>query len=280
MTAMTPGPPPQLDLRVGLGADGGTAILHRHVAWPWSLPRGFRLRGREGPLTVLPQAAGAALLPGDHWRHRILLQDGHLHLVTAGAGLVHSGGPDGGAAMAHVDWSVEVAQGRLALLPDPWVLSPGARMAQRMRVVLPADACLALMEGVCLRGAPTPATGWDSDTVIRRPSGQVVLRDRQRASGDQLARLAGLPGGMRAFGQVLLLAPAAQLAALDIAMGPWDDSDVWGAVAPLRGDAGVMIRLAATSGGALSAALDAWRARLVAGLQAPLSRGAGADASR
>lgn len=260
MTLQSPEPPRQLDLRVGAGADGGTAILHRHVAWPWSLPRGFRLRGRDGPLTVLPQAAGAALLPGDHWRHRIVHEAGHLHLITAGAGLVHFGG------QARVDWDIEVRQGTLALLPDPWVLSPGARIAQRMRVVLAEGACLVLMDGVCLRGPALPDLSWHSDTVIRRPLGQVLLRDLQRADGDQLARLADLPGGMRAFGQVVLVAPAAWLAPLCITPGPWDGAGVWGAVAPLRDDAGLMIRLAATSGGALSAALDHWRDRLRAGL--------------
>lgn len=256
MTHPAPDPTCQLDLRAGPGADGGTAILHRHVAWPWSLPRGFRLRGRDGPLTVLPQAAGAALLPGDHWRHRILLQDGHLHLITAGAGLVHSGG------QAQVDWDLDVRHGTLALLPDPWVLSPGARMAQRQRVVLAEGACLALMEGLCLRDGTGSPVSWDSDTIIRRPCGQVVLRDLQRTEGKHLSAIAGLPGTMRAFGQVLLVAPAARLTPLRIATGAWQARGVWGAVAPLRNEAGLMIRMAATSGGALSAALDHWRARL------------------
>lgn len=266
MSLQPPEPPRQLDLRVGPAADGGTALLYRHVAWPWSLPRGFRLQGRLGPLTILPQAAGAALLPGDHWRHRVVLEAGDLHLVTAGAGLVHSGVPGVSDGRSQVDWAIEVRDGTLALLPDPWVMSPGAAMSQVMRVTVAEGATVALMDGVCLRGAPHPATTWESDILIRRPCGGIVLRDLQRTGGDQVARLAGLPKGIQAFGQVLLLAPAARLAALQIESGPWDDADVYGAVAPLRGGAGVIIRLAATSGGALSAALDRWRARLTAGL--------------
>lgn len=242
-------PPCQFDLRVGRGRDGGTAILSRHVAWPWSLPRGFRLSGRDGPLTVLPQAAGAALLPGDHWRHRIALEDGHLQLVTAGAGLAHSGGP------AQVDWQVRVAAGRLAMLPDPWVLSPGAQMFQRQEIGLGPGADLAVMDGFCLRGG---GAAWRSETVIRR-EGRLLLRDDQRADPDQLARIADLPGGMRAFGQILLVTDRARPG---IGPGPWQADGVWGAASVLRGDAGILVRLAAVSGGALSAALDQWRALL------------------
>ncbi|MTE01474.1 urease accessory protein UreD [Paracoccus sp. YIM 132242] len=237
-------------MRVGRGRDGGTAILSRHVAWPWSLPRGFRLAGRDGPLTVLPQAAGAALLPGDHWRHRIAVEDGHLHLVTAGAGLAHSGGP------SRVNWQVSVAAaGRLAMLPDPWVLSPGAQMHQRQEIDLGPGADLAVMDGFCLRGG---GAAWRSETVIRR-GGRILLRDDQRVDPDQLARIAGLPGGMTAFGQILLVTDRALPG---IGPGPSDADGVWGAASVLRGDAGILVRLAAVSGGALSAALDLWRARL------------------
>ncbi len=240
----------QFALRVGIGPDGGTAILDRHVEWPWSLPRGFRLAGQDGPLTVLPQAAGAALLPGDHWRHSVTLQDGHLHLITAGAGLAHSGG------LARVDWDVDVVSGRLAMMADPWVMSPGAVMDQRQTIDLGAGAELILMDGFCLRGAPA---AWRSQTTIRR-NGRLLLRDDQNAAPDQMARIAALPQGMRAFGQIIVVTDRPDR--LGITTGPVQADGIWGAAATLRGDAGVIIRLAATSGGALSAALDGWRTRL------------------
>jgi len=245
----------QFDLRVGIGRDGGAAILARHVAWPWSLPRGFRLAGPQGPLTVLPQAAGAALLPGDHWRHRILQEAGELHLITAGAGLAHAGGP------ARVDWQVTVASGRLAMLPDPWVLSPGAQMRQRQEIDLGPEAELALIDGFCLRDGPAE---WASETVIRR-EGRLLLRDSQRADPAQLRRIADLPGAFRAFGQILLVMDPARLHRLGIVAGPIRGSGFWGAIAPLRAGAGMIVRLAAVSGGALASALDQWRIRLRAG---------------
>lgn len=246
----------QFDLRVGIGRDGGTAILARHVAWPWSLPRGFRLSGPQGPLTVLPQAAGAALLPGDHWRHRIVQEAGDLHLITAGAGLAHAGGS------AQVDWQVTVASGTLAMLPDPWVLSPGAEMRQRQEIDLGPDAELALIDGFCLRDGPA---AWASETVIRR-EGKLLLRDSQKADPAQLQQIADLPGGLCAFGQILLVMNPARLDRLGMVEGPIGRDGFWGAVAPLRAGAGMIVRLAAVSGGALASALDQWRARLREGL--------------
>ncbi|WP_245155788.1 urease accessory protein UreD [Paracoccus ravus] len=242
----------QFELRTGLGPDGGTAILGRHVEWPWPLPRGFRLAGREGPLTILPQAAGAALLPGDHWRHRLVHEAGQLHLVTAGAGLAHGGGP------ARVDWQVTVGGGTLAMLPDPWVLSPGADMAQRQEFDHGADAALALIDGFCLRDGPAD---WRSQTQIRR-AGRVILRDCQRADRAQLARIAELPGAMRAFGQVIVVAEPARLAGLGIVPGTQGGDGLWSAAAALRENAGVIVRIAAISGGVLAAALDRWRVLL------------------
>lgn len=238
----------QFDLHVGRGADGGTAILSRHVAWPWSLPRGFRLAGRCGPLTVLPQAAGAALLPGDVWRHRVRLDSGRMHLVSAGAALAHGGA-------ARVDWDLSVQGGVLALMPDPWVLSPGARVVQRIEATLAPGTGLVLMDGFCLRdNAATDGTGWDSETIIRGGGG-VLLCDRQIADAAQMNRLACLPGRMRAFGQVLIVMPSPP----ELPHGPWDQDGVWGATAPLRDGAGLMIRLAAVDGGRLSAAMDRLR---------------------
>lgn len=244
-------PPCQFDIRVGRGRDGGTTILSRHVAWPWSLPRGFRLQGRDGPLTVLPQAAGAALLPGDHWRHRIDVENGHLHLITAGAGLTHSGGT------ARTEWQVVVRDGKLAMMPDPWVLSSGAQMQQIQNIELGQNAELVVMDGFCLRSG---SASWRSETVIRR-EGQILLRDDQRADPDQLLRIAQLSGGMTAFGQILMVTRNARPG---INIGQLDGEGVRGAVATLRGDAGILVRLTAVSGGALSAALDQWRRRLAA----------------
>jgi len=261
--------PPQLDLELGLGRDGGTAILRRHVAWPWSLPRGFRLAGAAGPLTVLPQAAAAALLPGDHWRHRIVLGPGaRLHLVTAGATVVHSEPARPAPRPSRAEWVLSVAAGAaLSHVPDPMVLSPGARVTQTLQAEVAEDGVLLLFDGLCRRDPAAPVLGghWASLIEIRRPSGAVVLRDRQRAEETALADLHALPiGAAAAFGTALIVAAPAQLEALApmLAPGPWEHQGVWGAADSLRHGQGIVLRLAARSGGALSAAFDALRGAL------------------
>ncbi len=258
----------QLNLVVGIGADGGTSILRRHVAWPWSLPRGFRLAGPGGPLTVLPQGAAAALLPGDHWRHRVTLGPGAaLHLISAGAMPVHAEPAKPSPRLSRSDWSLRVGAGAaLSHVPDPYVLMTGAQVSQALVADLARDAVFVLFDGFCRRNPQDAAQGgsWFSDILIRREGGPVLMRDRQCVTEADLLRLRALPGQAAAFGTAVIVAPPARLAPVQamLSQGPWLAAGVYGAVGALRQGQGLILRLAAVSGGALTDAFDALRDQL------------------
>lgn len=248
---------PQVSLSCGIAPDGGTAILARHVEWPWSLPRGYRRGGLHGPLTVLPQCAGAALLPGDHWRHAVHMQENaSVDLISAGALMIHADRKRGREGRS--DWDLVAETGAtLRHMPDPNVLMPGAKMLQRISLTLASGARAVLFDGFCRQSAAPDAGGWwQSDMIVSDATGKVILRDRQHVTESDMIAIAALPGGMTAFGTVILLGDA-----------PFDDGaldlpDAYAAAGMARGDAGQIIRIAAKTGGALDRAFRHIRDRL------------------
>ncbi|MCA1287841.1 urease accessory protein UreD [Salipiger bermudensis] len=259
-----PGEAPQVALVCGLVRDGGTALLERHVEWPWSLPRGYRRAGRDGPLTVLPQCAGAALLPGDRWRHRIEAQAGaKVDMISAGALLVHADRKR--PRVARSDWELMAGEGAvLRHLQDPNVLMTGARMAQRIDLTLAPGATAVLFDGMCRQSPEAGDAGgwWLSDLQVTAPGGRVLLRDRQRVSEADLAGIRALPGGAAAFGTVTMLGADRGALGQAFPKGPMALRDCYAACGAARGGAGLVLRIAARTGGALDRAFRHVRERL------------------
>src|SRR5690606_8256892 len=103
-----------------------------------------------------------------------------LHLISAGATLAH-GGPLP-LRLSQVDWDLAAGPGaRLAHMPDPWVLMPGATVSQNLNVEVAQGASLVLFDGFCRHDPQACAAGgsWASALTIRRPGGAILLRDRQ-----------------------------------------------------------------------------------------------------
>lgn len=264
--ALRPGLPaaeaPQLSLAVGLDATARSRITRRRVSWPWSLPRGYHLHGAQGPLTVLPQAAGAGLLPGDLWRHEIAVErHARLRLVEAGSTVVHRAKTGPG----RVTWRLSAGSGAvLALFSQPYVMMEGAGLHQRMRLSLHPHAVVVLADGFCLRGAADAALDWRSDLDVEREDGTPLLRDAQSVGGTELARLAQVHAGAGAFGAVTLLAPGPTLEGLrqDLPDGAFGCDGDYAAIGSLRGEIGLALRLACRDGGALVRAMAAVQARI------------------
>lgn len=251
---------PVLDLFLERGADGLTRIARRRVAWPWSLPRGFRLGdpagGPGGCLTLIPQAAGAALMPGDAWEQRLTLGPGACaRLITAGSTSVH------GPGRAETIWRLSLGPGAwLGLLPDPSVLFDGAGLVQTIEADLAEGAVLALADGVCLRAANTRPAGVTARLTVQGPRGRVI-EERQTAGPESFARLARLPGRPTAFGALTLVG------ARPAEAGPLDLPGIYAAAGDLRHTAGITARMAAPDGGALTRALHTLTARWLPGFE-------------
>lgn len=247
---------PQVSLTCGIAPDGGTAIVERHVEWPWSLPRGYRRAGQQGPLTILPQCAGAALLPGDHWRHAVTLRPGaSVDLIGAGALMIHADARRGRECRS--DWRFCAGEGAtLRHLADPNVLMTGARMQQSIRVTLAPGAKAVLFDGFVRREPRAAAAGgsWSSDLRIEDTAGNTLLRERQHVTEAEMLAFAALRGGATAFGTVTLIALR------PFAEGPLDLPGCYAACGAARGDAGQVLRIAAETGGALDRAFRRLRA--------------------
>ena len=253
----------QLSLTISIDATARSRITRRRVSWPWSLPRGYYLHGAQGPLTVLPQAAGAGLLPGDLWRHEIAVErHARLRLVEAGSTAVHRAK----AAPGTVHWRLSAGSGAvLALFSQPYVMMQGARLHQQMRLSLHPHATAVLADGFCLRGdGADPALEWRSDQAVEWEDGTPLLRDAQSVTGAELSRLAQVHETARAFGSVTLLAPRPTLELLrqDLPDGAFDCGKGYAAVGPLRREVGLSLRLACRDGGALSRAMAEVQARI------------------
>lgn len=248
---------PQIAITCGLAPDGGTAILERHVEWPWSLPRGYKRGGLAGRLTVLPQCAGAALLPGDYWRHAVTVQEGaSVDLISAGALMIHADRKRGGEGRS--DWDMVIEPGAvLRYMPDPNVLMPGAKMNQHIKLKLAHGARAVVFDGFCRQSAAPDAGGfWKSDMIVTDDTGKVIVRERQHVTETDLIMFASSLRGMTAFGTVLFLRD------VPFTDGPLDLPDCYAAVGPTRGNAGQIVRIAAKTGGALDRAFRHIRSSL------------------
>ncbi|MEJ8570289.1 urease accessory protein UreD [Microbaculum marinum] len=246
-------PPCALDLAVDVGADGRSRLLRRRVAFPWSMGRGFAPEWPGEPILILPQAAGAGLLSGDDVEQRLEIRSGAAaRLESAGATMVHRG--DRGAARSQ--WRFRLREeAALVVAAEPHVLASGCRLELRTDIEIEDGASFIGFEGIChaasLSGSE-PAGAWFAETRVRRFDGRTLFVDRQEAKADDAGRVKALPGAPSAFGTVLVLGPAADRCG--IAPGALELPGVYAAAAVLRAEAGLAVRIAAQTGGALRTA--------------------------
>lgn len=242
-----------LCLGISVGPDKRSRVTERNVSFPWSVGRGYV--GNPGePVMVIPQMAGAGLLPGDRVRQRIHVgNDAALHLVSAGATLTY-GSP--GAAHSISDWSVELEAGAQAfLVSEPYVLLDDAQLQIRQALTVSPDATFVGCEGVVC-AERSNHSHWQTETVVRRPDGPHLFTDRQRASMNVVQLHADLTGAWSAFGTVLVVSPNSETGLNSIAARIGGASDrVWIGLSPTRSKSGMCLRIAAQDGQTLRSAM-------------------------
>lgn len=264
-------------------ANGATGIRRQRVGYPFHLGRALQMPGDPaGMPTVYLQSCSGGIFQNDDLRIRIVAGAGASAHVTSAAATVVHGMETGGARQAV---ELEAAAGALLeYLPDPLILFPRARLHNVVRLRLDPQATVLLGEALLLhdpRAAQETAREafeqFESETVVHDPAGRLLVRDRFRIGGADLARaLPGVNGRYRAqasFFAFSMTRPAAVLVeALRTALAPVPD--VYAAASALPNNAGAWVRVLAHDAiGARAALHAAWAAaRTVLTGQAPAAR--------
>lgn len=273
----------QADIEFARNANGATGIRRQRVGYPFHLGRALHLPGDpEGMPTVYLQSCSGGIFQKDDLRVRIAAGAGaSAHVTSAAATVVH--GMETGGARQVVE--LEAAAGALLeYLPDPLILFPRARLHNAVHLKLDPQATVLLGDALLLhdpRAAQEAGTEafeqFESETLVRDPAGRLLVCDRFRIGGADLARaLPGVNGRYRAqasFFAFSMARPAAVLVeALRSALAPVPEA--YAAASALPNGAGAWVRVLAHDAiGARAALHAAWAAaRTELTGQAPATR--------
>ena len=243
----------QLDLAFARSPSGETFLKRQYAAFPFHVTRTL---GTGGEALVIVQSLGAGLVRGDRVRSRVAAGAGaRARVETQGSTVAHAM-PRGAARQAV---RLEVGPGaRLAWLPRPLILFPGADVAATLEIVLHPGGRAVWREAFLSHDAGRPGgrlARLAAETVLRRAGGPALAVDRFAIDGAALDETgperrvhAALGWAGEDCGDALAARLRAALAARD---------GVYGGVSALPGGAGLFARLAAPDGASLRRALDA-----------------------
>lgn len=273
----------QADIEFARSAGGATGIRRQRVGYPFHLGRALHLSGDPaGMPTVYLQSCSGGIFQRDDLRIRIAAGEGaSAHVTSAASTVVH--GMEAASARQVVE--IDAAAGSLLeYLPDPLILFPRARLLNVVRITIDPQASVLLGDAMILHDPRSSQGGkrdvfelLESETVVHDPAGRLLVRDRFRISGDDLAH--ALPGvNGRYLAQATFFAftatrPATTLVdALRSAL--FLVPEVYAAASALPNGAGAWVRVLAHDAIGVRAALHAaWAAaRTVLTGQAPAAR--------
>ena len=251
----------QLDLSFRQHPGRGTYLDRRVFRWPFTLSRGFRLdQVPSGMLTLILQTVSGAIQADDALLQRIHVGPGAAaHITTQGATMVYRA-PAGMCATDVIELEVDDG-GVIEYLPEPRILFPDSSLSQRLRLRVAQSGVAVLSEGFVLHdpaGQQRPFRRYTSELIIERSGGGTVLWDR--------VDLEAIPprGGRRApygaHGTLLVVAPLpphAETLCSQMERHIGSTSKVYAAASRLPQEAGVGLRVMATDGRHLRAALTA-----------------------
>lgn len=249
---------PQLAIDFARAPGGQSFLAAQRATHPFHLCRPlYRPGDPPGLPTLYLQGCSGGLFEGDRWALDVRVRNNaSAHVTTAAATIVHRM-PDGGSARHEQRLTVE-AGALLEYFPDPLILFSGSRLESRTRIRLAAGARAIVIDSFLPHRLPdddAPFDWYESELRIEDDAGELLARERFRASGATLARgVPGVSGEHRHIGTVLLLgAGAAPLEPLRAALAPGDRLRAGASLLPE--DAGVIARLLASDGPTLRSAL-------------------------
>ena len=163
---------------------------------------------RRTPSAVYLVGGAAGPIGGDLLSLRIIVGPGAFLRVQSAAASIALPGLDGLESQLRVSVTVG-AGGRLEYLPEPVVVTAGARHATLVSVTLAAGASLALRDELLL-GRHGEAGGTARSVLRADYDGRPLLRHSVEVSGtDAVSRGPALLAGHRAVGTLLVAGPAA-----------------------------------------------------------------------
>jgi len=244
---------------------GATYVRRQRVGYPFHLGRALTSPGDPaGMPTLYLQSCAGGMFEGDDLRLRIEAGERSSAHVTSGAStIVHSMELE--PAVQRLE--IHAREGAfLEYLPDPSILFPRARLDNRVRITVHPGSTVIAGDSLLLHD-PKGGNGvfdWlRSETRIEEASGRLLVCDRFRIEGSELARgLAGVAGTSAAQGSLFVVTgakPAADLVAAmrEALLLP----DVYAGAALLPNRAGAWARILATDAAALKTAMfNAWSA--------------------
>jgi urease accessory protein len=269
----------QADIEFARDPGGATGICRQRVGYPFHLGRALRMPGDPaGMPTVYLQSCSGGIFQRDDLRIRIVAGAGtSAHVTSAASTVVH--GMESAAARQIVELDAG-AGALLEYLPDPVILFPRARLHNGVQVRLDPQASVILGDALILhdpKGGGGAFEFLESETVVRDRAGKLLVCDRFRCSGGDLARaLPGITGAYAAQATLFALTMArpaiALVGAMREALSPIED--VYAAASALPNGAGAWVRVLARDAiGARAALHAAWvAARTEITGQAPAPR--------
>lgn len=235
----------QLDLAFAPVADGRTGLSRRRLSYPWAMTQPFHMDAvPTGMATVVPQSAAGGLFAGDRLSQQVEVAAGAAaHVTTQGATVVHAGRDGRHAENA---WHLSVApDGWLEMLNDPLVLFADADL--RHRVVIDAEGTCVYADGVGWH--PEPAFHRYAAEIEVRRDGRLLALERVDITADDVRReQAATPKPVGGLGLMLFVNVDAERLA-----DPLRDAaaDAWAGIGTLPNDAGLAVRLATETLGAM-----------------------------
>lgn len=240
-------------------AGGRTVLRRQHVGYPLHVTRAFALdRDDPGLSTLYLQSASGGLYAGDHLTLDLTIGEGAaLHLTTQASTVVH----DGRRVGAVQNQTITVAAGGFcAVITDPYILFPHARLRIASSVSVADDAVLILADGFAIhdphrRGEPFDR--FTTGTHVQRPDGRTLLTDRGSIAGTELAESFGSVGGSSAAATVLIIASAERCADIPDMEAAADHCGCLSGASAAPNGAGIAMRLLAPDGGTLARGIEA-----------------------
>lgn len=265
---LKPAEPPVCQADIGFARDpgGATYVCRQHVGYPFHLGRVLAMPGDPaGMATVYLQSCSGGIFQGDDLRMRIGAGAGaSVHVTTAASTVVH--GMESAGARQRVELEAE-AGALLEFLPDPAILFPRARLCNGVHVRIDPQATVILGDAFILHDPKDGGGAFEfleSETTVRDRAGKLLVRDRFRIGGGDLARQApGVNGRFSSQGTLFVFAqaPGAGLLVAAMRQALAGVPQVYAGASALPNQAGAWVRVLAPDAIELRAALHAvWAA--------------------